>query len=96
MRRHAEQRPDGDDPRAADPGHHDPIAVDRRQGAGLADDPVALVDRVADKLLGGEISDALREEAVGMLLRLPASKPTLRAAEAIYLVATSPEYAYQR
>jgi uncharacterized protein (DUF1800 family) len=76
--------------------NEDSILIKFAEEAGLADDPVALVDRVADKLLGGEISDALREEAVGMLLRLPASKPTLRAAEAIYLVATSPEYAYQR
>jgi hypothetical protein len=74
----------------------DSILIEFAEEAALADDPAALVDRVADKLLGGEMSDTLREEAVGMLMRLPASEPTLRAAEAIYLVATSPEYAYQR
>jgi len=51
---------------------------------------------VADKLLAGEISPLLADEAVGMVERIPAGDPIARAAEAIYLVASSPEYAYQR
>jgi uncharacterized protein (DUF1800 family) len=62
----------------------------------LANDIDALIDRVAGRLLGGEISATLRTELAGMLERIPVSSPELRAAEAIYLVVTSPEYAYQR
>jgi len=62
----------------------------------LAGDAEALVARVADKLLAGDISPLLAEEAVGMVERIPAVDPIARAAEAIYLVASSPEYAYQR
>jgi hypothetical protein len=38
----------------------------------------------------------LRTEIAGMLARLPETDPALRAAETIYLIVTSPEYAYQR
>ena len=55
-----------------------------------------LIDMVTGRLLGGEISATLRTELAGMLERIPATSPELRAAEAIYLVVTSPEYAYQR
>ncbi|MBT8106986.1 MAG: DUF1800 domain-containing protein [Gammaproteobacteria bacterium] len=62
----------------------------------LAEDIDGLIDMVAGRLLGGEISATLRTELAGMLERIPATSPELRAAEAIYLVVTSPEYAYQR
>jgi uncharacterized protein (DUF1800 family) len=62
----------------------------------LAEDIGGLIDMVAGRLLGGEISATLRTELAGMLERIPATSPELRAAEAIYLVVTSPEYAYQR
>ena len=62
----------------------------------VAADINALIDMVANKLLGGEISDTLRQEITGMLERVPETDTTIRAAEAIYFVVTSPEYAYQR
>lgn len=63
---------------------------------GLADDAAALVDRVALKLLGGQPSDALRNESIGMIERIAATDTVTRSAEAIYLIATSPDFAYQR
>jgi len=74
----------------------DDVFIDIGEEVALAGDADALVARVADKLLAGEISPLLAEEAVGMVERIPAGDPIARAAEAIYLVASSPEYAYQR
>ena len=74
----------------------DDIYIDIQEEMDLAIDIDALTDRAADKLLGGQISDTLRTEIAGMLERLPETDATLRAAETIYLIVTSPEYAYQR
>ena len=74
----------------------DDIYIDIQEEMDLAIDIDALIDRAADKLLGGQISDTLRTEIAGMLERLPETDATLRAAETIYLIVTSPEYAYQR
>jgi uncharacterized protein (DUF1800 family) len=62
----------------------------------LAGTPPQLVDRIGAKLLGGEMSPALRAEALRLVERAPASLPSLRAAEAIYLVVSSPDYTVQR
>lgn len=72
------------------------ILIKFEEEAAIADDAVALVDRIADKLLAGQISDTLRNETIGMVQLIPADQTLARAAEAIYLVVTSPEYAYQR
>ena len=72
------------------------ILINFEEEAAIADNAVALVDRVADKLLAGQISDTLRNETIGMVELIPADQALARAAEAIYLVVTSPEYAYQR
>ena len=74
----------------------DQIYINLQEEMDIASDIDALIDTVAGKLLGGEISDTLRAELAGMLARLPETEPVLRAAEAVYLVVTSPEYAYQR
>ena len=74
----------------------DEIFIDIAEEMAVAADTDALIDMVAGKLLGGVISDPLREEVAGMLARVPETESALRAAEAIYLVVTSPEYAYQR
>ena len=74
----------------------DDIYIDIQEEMDLAIDIDALIDRAADKLLGGQISDTLRTEIAGMLERLPETDAALRAAETIYLIVTSPEYAYQR
>jgi hypothetical protein len=55
-----------------------------------------LIDTVAGKLLGGQISDTLRNEIAGMLALVPETDTVIRVAETIYFVVTSPEYAYQR
>ncbi len=72
------------------------ILINFEEEAAIADDAVALVDRIADKLLAGQISDTLRNETIGMVDLIPADQALARAAEAIYLVVTSPEYAHQR
>lgn len=72
------------------------VAIDIGEEMSIAADADALVSRVAEKLLAGEISPVLRQEAVGMVERIPATDAAARAAEAVYLVASSPEYAWQR
>ena len=67
--------------------------ADEMAAAGNAD---ALVALIADKLLGGTISPMLAAEARDAVLRVAASKPAVRATEALYLIATSPEFAVQR
>ncbi|MEQ9562024.1 MAG: DUF1800 domain-containing protein [Woeseiaceae bacterium] len=62
----------------------------------IADDADALVQMVAGKLLAGQISTTLETEVKGMVNRIPATQSALRAGEAIYFIASSPEFAYQR
>ncbi len=83
----------------ADPANpeitEDTVLIDFAAEAAIAADPDALIDRVADTLLAGQISETLRSEIAGMLALVPANQGVLRAAETIYLVVTSPEFAYQ-
>jgi uncharacterized protein (DUF1800 family) len=74
----------------------DTVLINYAEEVAIAGDANALIDMVADKLLAGQLSDALRTEILGMLDRIPADQTLLRAAEAIYLAVTSPEFAYQR
>jgi hypothetical protein len=74
----------------------DDIYINFEEEMAIADDIDALIDMVAGKLLAGQISDTLRQEIAGMLARVPETETAIRAAEAIYFVVTSPEYAYQR
>ncbi len=62
----------------------------------IADDSAALIAMVANKLLGGDPSDALQTEINAMLDVIGTSDAATRVAEVIYLVSTSPEYAHQR
>lgn len=73
----------------------DDIYIDLSEEIALAGDIDALINRVAEKLLGGVISATLRQELAGMLALIPEQETTLRAAEAVYFVASSPEYALQ-
>ncbi len=50
---------------------------------------------VSETLLAGQISDTLRNEIAGMLALIPPEDTAIRAAETIYFVVTSPEFAYQ-
>ena len=72
------------------------VVIDISEETALAGSAGALVDRLADKLLGGVISPALRSEAVTAVGRVPAANGGQRVAEAMYLIATSPEYVVQR
>jgi uncharacterized protein (DUF1800 family) len=74
----------------------DDVYIDFSEEMAIATDVDALINMVADKLLGGQISDPLRNEIAGMLALIPETDTAIRAAEAIYFVTTSPEYAYQR
>jgi uncharacterized protein (DUF1800 family) len=74
----------------------DAVFIDIGAELAVAGDMDALIDMVADKLLAGQISPTLRTEITGMVERIPASDAALRAAETIYLVTTSPEFAAQR
>jgi uncharacterized protein (DUF1800 family) len=74
----------------------DTILVDFAAETAIAGDTNALINMVADKLLAGQMSGPLRTEISAMLARIPVDQTLLRAAETIYLVVTSPEYAYQR
>ena len=74
----------------------DDVLIDISEELAVASNTDGLIDLVVGKLLGGDISDALRNEIAGMLALIPETETTLRAAETIYLVVTSPEFAYQR
>lgn len=78
-----------------DPGDDD-VLIDIAAEIGAAADADALIDVAAGKLLGGEISDMLRSEIAGMLQRIPPTDAVNRAAETVYFIVTSPEFAYQR
>jgi hypothetical protein len=58
-------------------------------------DADALVTKIADKLMAGQISTALRAAARTQLERR-AVTDNQRVAEALYLIVTSPEFALQR
>ncbi|MDH3747677.1 MAG: DUF1800 domain-containing protein [Gammaproteobacteria bacterium] len=73
----------------------DDIYIDFAEEMAIADDANALIDMVAEKLLAGQISDTLRTEIAGMLALIPLEDSAVRAAETIYFVVTSPEFAYQ-
>ncbi len=83
---------------AVAPGEDD-VLIDISEEIAIADDTNALIDMVANKLLGGEVSVPLRTELVNMIDRVRVAFPgnnAALAAEAIYFVVTSPEFAYQR
>ncbi|MDH3304405.1 MAG: DUF1800 domain-containing protein [Gammaproteobacteria bacterium] len=80
---------------ATDRGDDD-VFIDFEEEMTVAGNTNALIDMVAGKLLGGEISETLRAEIAGMVERIPETDTAFRAAETIYFVVTSPEYAYQR
>jgi len=74
----------------------DTILIDYSEETALAGDIGALIDRVDEKLLAGEMSLTLRQSIENVVAQIPANEARLRAAEVLYLVVTSPEYAVQR
>lgn len=73
----------------------DLVVIDPSAEQALAGDPQALVDAIADRLVGGPISATLSIEAKSMVELAPASESAVRAAEALYLIASAPETALQ-
>jgi uncharacterized protein (DUF1800 family) len=74
----------------------DVVVIDIESDIAVAGDPAALVTQVANRLLAGQISPTLRAQAEGNVGRVAATNPTQRVSEALWLVATSPEFAVQR
>lgn len=82
----------------------DDMYVDVSDEYGVATDSEALVNRVAERLLGGgaQMSAALKTEAKSQVDRTTvtatnqATALPVRVADAIYMIVTSPEYALQR
>jgi uncharacterized protein (DUF1800 family) len=72
------------------------IVMDISQEVALAGDSEALVNRLGEKLLGGPMSPALKAEAKAAVERVPATNAGQRVSEAMYLIATSPEYVVSR
>ncbi len=74
----------------------DDVLIDINEEIATAADIDRLIELVSAKLLGGEISDSLRTQISDMLSLIPETDTAVRAAETVYFVVTSPEYAYQR
>ena len=74
----------------------DDIYIDIAAEQQLSGTPMAMVDRIDEKFTGGRSSQAVKAQAVTMASRAPLNNPTLRVAEALFLIATSPEYAAMR
>lgn len=72
----------------------DTIYIDIAPELAVADQPETLIDQVAEKLLGGNLSDALRAETLAMMQRWDSQEG--KVVEAIYMIATSPEFATLR
>jgi uncharacterized protein (DUF1800 family) len=72
------------------------IVMDFAPEVAVAADAEALVNRIAERLLGGTISPTLKAEARAAIERVPATSAGQRVSEAMYLIATSPEYAVSR
>jgi uncharacterized protein (DUF1800 family) len=74
----------------------DAVVIDLSDEVLMAGDPGALVNHIDAKLLGGTMSEGLRTEATAAASRIAVSKPADRVREALFLIATSPEFAVLR
>jgi len=72
------------------------VRLDTSAEMALTNDSTALVDKIADRLLAGQISATLRNEARAQVDRVPTTLPSLRVTEALYLITSSPEFARQQ
>lgn len=73
----------------------DAIVINIEPEFAVASDPIALVQTIANRLLGGQISPTLREQAVLNVTRVATTSPAQRVSEALWLIASSPEFAVQ-
>jgi uncharacterized protein (DUF1800 family) len=74
----------------------DAIVIDIDADLPYAPTPSSLVTQVANRLLAGRISGTLRTQVEQQVARVDESDAPRRVAEAVWLVASSPEYAMQR
>ena len=74
----------------------DTVVIDIERDVPYSPTPASLVASVANRLLAGQASDALRTQVESQVARVGASNASQRVAEAVWLVTTSPEYAVQR
>jgi hypothetical protein len=76
----------------------DTVVINTAEEMTLAANSDALLNRVAEKLLGGadQMSATLKTQAKAQIERSAATAAATRVADAIYLMAGSPEYALQR
>jgi uncharacterized protein (DUF1800 family) len=72
------------------------VAINVADEVLLAGNPPALVNFLADKLLGGEMSNPLRAELVSAANRVASTKPVDRVEEVLFLLVISPEFATLR
>jgi len=68
------------------------IVIDITDELAAADNPDALVSLLANKLLGKPMSAALETEVRATINRIPVTNRKSRATEALFLVATAPEF----
>jgi uncharacterized protein (DUF1800 family) len=74
----------------------DDVYIDINPEVEIATDAAALIDMVDGRLLGGSMSTTLRNELGRLLSEIPPDDRINRAASAIFIVASSPEFAVQR
>jgi uncharacterized protein (DUF1800 family) len=74
----------------------DDVVIDIDTEVTHATDPPGLIEDVDEKLLGGTMSTTLRSQLEVLVASIPATDSVSRAAEAVYFVAASPEFAVQR
>jgi hypothetical protein len=72
------------------------IKLDLTTEQSLAANPSALVDRLNLRLCAGQLPDAAKTVIVNYLNTIPAGDPLTRARVAVYLIATSSQFAVQR
>ncbi len=71
------------------------IGIDIEREMALEPDPDALLDHLDLLLLGGNMTEALRDEARALMASRRGDQGALRTVEAIFLIITSPEAAVQ-
>jgi uncharacterized protein (DUF1800 family) len=72
------------------------VSFDMQPYIQSAGNPGGLVDILADRLMPGRMSPAMRQTIVNAVTATPASDPTNRARTALYLIATAPAYNVNR
>ena len=78
------------------PGTATTVTFDMAPYIASAGNPGGLVDILADRLLPGRMSPAMRTTIVNAVTATSASDPTNRARTALYLITTSPTYNVNR